>query len=132
MGRAVGAEIVKLELKTEGCSLNGESGRLAFWSKFGGLPDLSDGRLQRGGDGVWRYYSVSSRANTSIGEGTLKTAESDIPQDDYVLTPTGGYQVEYQCCPQTSQSPTILGGQEDGSRGVTLDLMVPYLEGQGT
>ncbi|CAE7525471.1 Pol [Symbiodinium sp. CCMP2592] len=108
--------------------LNGESGRLAFWSKFGGLPDLSDGRLQRGGDGVWRYYSVSSRANTSIGEGTLKTAESDIPQDDYVLTPTGGYQVEYQCCPQTSQSPTILGGQEDTRTPAVQDtLMRPIM-----
>jgi len=108
--------------------LNGESGRLAFWSKFGGLPDLSDGRLQRGGDGVWRYYSVSSRANTSIGEGTLKTAESDIPQDDYVLTPTGGYQVEYQCCPQTSQSPTILGGQEDTRSPAVQDtLMRPIM-----
>ncbi|CAJ1353320.1 unnamed protein product, partial [Effrenium voratum] len=81
--------------------LSGNDGTLAFWLKLGGLPNGADCRLLRGADGVWRYYEVSSQANTSIGEGTLRTpAGEDIPQDDYVLTPTGGFQVEYRCCPQ--------------------------------
>eukprot|EP00913_Durusdinium_trenchii_P028837 g27039.t1 len=80
--------------------LSGPDGALQFWLKLGGLPNGADCRLSRGADGTWRYYEVTSQGNTSIGEATLKNGLGDIPEDDYVLTPTGGFQVEYQCCPQ--------------------------------
>eukprot|EP00435_Cladocopium_sp_Y103_P010247 s4327_g2.t1 len=91
-------------------SLSGSDGSLSFWLKLGGLPTGADCRLVRGAlDGVWRYYEVTSKGNTSIGEGTLRAPLDDIPKDDYVLTPTGGFQVEYQCCPQqlATESPQL-------------------------
>lgn len=93
-----GAEDEKLNGKY--IRLSGPDGALQFWLKLGGLPNGADCRLSRGADGTWRYYEVTSQGNTSIGEATLKNGLGDIPEDDYVLTPTGGFQVEYQCCPQ--------------------------------
>lgn len=103
-----GAEDEKLNGKY--VRLSGSDGSLSFWLKLGGLPTGADCRLVRGAlDGVWRYYEVTSKGNTSIGEGTLRAPLDDIPKDDYVLTPTGGFQVEYQCCPQqlATESPQL-------------------------
>eukprot|EP00931_Biecheleriopsis_adriatica_P032507 TRINITY_DN18965_c0_g1_i1.p1 TRINITY_DN18965_c0_g1~~TRINITY_DN18965_c0_g1_i1.p1 ORF type:complete len:754 (-),score=148.29 TRINITY_DN18965_c0_g1_i1:57-2318(-) len=111
--------------------LSASDGSLAYWLRFGGLPGGSDCRLALGRDDTWRYYQVSnSQVNTSIGEGTLKAMDAEMPQDDYVMTPTGGYQVEYQCCPilQVAGSSSIgftaavktVEPQDDTNSGDTL------------
>jgi len=82
--------------------LSGDDGGLKYWSRLGMLDSGFGCRLHRGPvDGIWRYLEAQSDlVNISVGEGTLRSpVGTEIPEDDYVLTPTGGSQVSYQCCP---------------------------------
>lgn len=83
-----------------------DSGGLLYWSRFGSLPNGFNCRLSCGADGRWRFYEIrGAQTNITIGEGTIKSPQgTEMPQEDYVLTPRDGFQVGFQCCPQSSST----------------------------
>lgn len=60
--------------------------------------------ITRGTDGRWAFLKQSQiSAPVTLGVGSIAAAGgSEIPQDDYVMTPTSGFQVHFACCPTAS------------------------------
>jgi len=98
-----------------------DDGGLFYWSMLGTLENGKGCRLHQSHNGVWRYLQAESdSANFSIGEGTQRSAAgTEVPEDDYVLTPTGGFQVSYQCCPVRAGSDVSGSSLETMGDGTT-------------
>jgi len=98
-----------------------DDGSLFYWSKLGALENGKACRLHQSHNGIWRYLQAESDlVNFSIGEGTQRSAAgTEVQEDDYVLTPTGGFQVSYQCCPVRTGSDVSGSSRETGRDGTT-------------
>lgn len=110
-----------------------DSGGLLYWTREGSLPNGLNCRFAHGGDGRWRFLEIRGpQTNTTIGEGTIKSPQgTEIPQEDYVLTPRDGFQVGFRCCPQIStagqpQSSLVAkqGANGPGSDSVVIIVIV--------